>query len=367
MTPDHAYLDHNATSPLRPEARAAMEAALDIVGNPSSVHGPGRAARRLVEEARAQVAALAGAASADVIFTSGGTEANAMALRDVPRPVFVSAVEHPSVLENAPGAAVIPVDSSGVVDLDGLDAMLGGGRPAMISVMAANNETGVLMPIEAISEISRRHQALLHVDAVQLAGKGDLATFWSCADLLTLSAHKFGGPPGVGALLVREGVEVSVLIPGGGQERRKRSGTENLSGIVGFAAAATTAADWQSEATRISSLRSRLEEGVQETDAGAILVGADAPRLPNTSCIALRGLPAEIQVMALDLAGVAVSAGSACSSGKVAQSHVLTAMGLDGGVASSAIRVSLGWNSTEKDVDLFLAAWTDMRARRRAA
>jgi cysteine desulfurase len=366
MTDGVAYLDHNATSPLRPEARAAVVLALDTVGNPSSVHGAGRAARRLVEESRTRVAALAGAMPAEVVFTGGGTEANAMALRGTPRRAVVSAVEHPSVLENAPGAAVIPVDEQGLVDLEALNDALGDGAPAVVSVMAANNETGVVMPIEAVSEVARRHGALVHVDAVQLAGKGDLTAIWAVADLLTLSAHKLGGPSGAGALLVRSGIGLSPLVAGGGQERGQRAGTENLCGIAGFGAAAAAAA-WHAEAPRIAELRDQLEDGVRQASAGAIVVGAGAPRLPNTACIALPGTPAETQVMALDLAGIAVSAGSACSSGKVQRSHVLAAMGLDDAAASSAIRVSLGWNSSRKDVDLFLAAWADMCARRRAA
>ena len=364
----HAYLDYNATAPLRAGARAAMVEVLDVVGNPSSVHGPGRAARKILETARTQVSALACADPADLVFTSGATEANALALRGASRRLIASAVEHPSVLENAAGATIVQVDENGVVDLANLEFVLDGDdRPALISVMAANNETGAIQPVAAVADLARRHGTWLHVDAVQLAGKGDLQDVWACADLLSLSAHKIGGPSGVGALLTKPGVELKSLVAGGGQERGRRSGTENLIGIAGFGAAAEAATRDLADMDRIADLRDRLESGVRSLDQAAQIYGAAARRLPNTSCIGLPGMPAETQVMNLDLAGVAVSAGAACSSGKVRASHVLSAMGLDQHAASSAIRVSLGWDSTEKDVDIFLNAWAAMSARRHAA
>ncbi len=362
------YLDYNATAPLRPEARTAMAAALDVCGNPSSVHAPGRAARRLVEDAREQVAALVGAAPSQVIFTSGGTEANNMALKGCGRDrIIVSAIEHESVLRPAPDAEIAPVDGDGVVDAERLAARLGrDGPPALVSVMLANNETGAIQPVAEIAALARDHGALVHCDAVQAAGKIAIDMAGLGVDLLTLSAHKLGGPPGTGALIAGDGVTLAPLIAGGGQERGRRAGTENVAGIAGFGAAAEAAAGlggWP----RIAALRDRLEARAGEAVPDLHIFGAAAPRLPNTSCLAMPGVRAETQVMALDLAGVAVSAGSACSSGKVEPSQVLLAMGAGEEAAANAIRVSLGWASESADVDAFLAAWADLHARRTAA
>lgn len=361
---DHAYLDYNATAPLRPEARVAVAEAMAITGNPSSVHGPGRQARRFLETAREQVAALAGVAPADLTFTSGGTEANAMAIAAFrARPAFVSAIEHPSVLDNMADAARLPVTSDGLVDLDAAAALLADADAPFVAVMAANNETGVLQPIEALAGIVHGAGGVLLVDAIQRAGKLPLAPVAAVADLMTLSAHKLGGPSGVGALAVRPGLDIAPLYAGGGQERRRRSGTENLPGIAGFGAAAAAAMAGLEQGLRIARLRDTLETGVRGADVGAVIYGGDAPRLPNTSCIGLPGVSGETQVMSLDLAGVAVSAGSACSSGKVQRSHVLDAMGAPDGAAGEAIRVSLGWASTPADVERFLAAWGAMAAK----
>jgi len=350
-----SYLDWNATAPLRPEAAAAIAAALAVGGNPSSVHRQGRAARRIVEDARERVAALVGMPEAGIVFTSGGTEANHLALAGAGRPrVLVSAVEHPSVLHAVPGAEVVPVDRDGIVDLDRLDAALAADpRPAVVSVMLANNETGVIEPIAEVVAIARRHGALVHCDAVQAAGKLPLAGLG--ADLVTLSAHKLGGPMGVGALAIADGIELAPLLRGGGQERGRRAGSENLAGIAGFGAVAEHG-DWSA----VGALRDRLEA---ELGDAAVVVGAAAPRLPNTSAIALPGIAAETQVIALDLAGVMVSAGAACSSGKVGPSHVLQAMGLPPEIAGCTIRVSLGWSTSEADIARFLDAWTAFRKR----
>jgi cysteine desulfurase len=325
------YLDHNATTPIRPEAAAAVAAALALCGNPSSVHAAGRAARRVLETARAQVAALVAAAPADLVFTSGGTEANNLALRSWNGPVVVSAIEHDSVRVAVPHAILAPVTGEGVVDPDGLAALLP--EKALVSVMLANNETGVVQPVAAIAERVHAKGGVLHVDAVQAAAKIALDMRALGADLMTLSAHKLGGPMGVGALV-----------------GRADAGTENLPGIAGFGAAAAAPHDF----ARLAPLRDRLEAAL----AGeAVFFGQRAPRLPTTSCLALPGVPAETQVIA------AVSAGAACSSGKVRPSHVLGAMGVAPDLAGSAIRVSLGWTTTEADIDAFLAAWRQMRTR----
>ncbi|AWK86512.1 cysteine desulfurase family protein [Azospirillum thermophilum] len=363
------YLDHNASAPLKPAVKAAMLQAMEIAGNPSSVHAHGRAARRAVEEARATVAALVGAKPAQVLFTGSGTEANNLALRGFPgRRILVSAIEHDSVLAAEPDALRIPVTRAGAVDLEALDRLLADGAgPALVSLMLANNETGVIQPVAEAARLAHARGALLHCDAVQAAGRLPVELGALGADLLTLSAHKLGGPAGVGALLVAEGLEPEALIRGGGQERRRRAGTENLLGIVGFGAAARAARDELPLAGDLAALRDRLEREALAAAPQARVMGATLPRVANTSCLVLPGLSGETQVMALDLAGVAVSAGSACSSGKVKPSHVLSAMGEDASTASSAIRVSLGWDSDEAAVDRFLEAWIAMARRARAA
>lgn len=361
MTSRETYLDWNATAPLRPEAAAAVSEALALCGNPSSVHRRGRAAREQVESARAAVAALVGASADGVTFTSGGTEANHLAILGSGRArVLVSAVEHSSVLQAAPEAERIPVDRSGIVDLAALAAMLAAdARPALVSVMLANNETGTIQPAREIADLAHAHGALFHCDAVQAVGKIPLSLAEIDADLVTLSAHKIGGPAGSGAV-ISAGPELTALQRGGGQERNRRAGTENFCGIAGFAAAAG-AAD-PAEYGRVRALRDRLEAALPE----AVVIGAEAPRLPNTSCIAMPGVSAETQVIAFDLDGVMVSAGAACSSGKVGPSHVLAAIGLDPALADAAIRVSLGWSTTEADIGHFVDAWTALNRRTRA-
>jgi cysteine desulfurase len=354
------YLDWNATAPLRPEAASAIADALAQGGNPSSVHSKGRAARQLVERSRATVAALIGAPLDGVVFTSGGTEANHLALLGSGRArVLVSAVEHSSVLQAVPDAERIPVHRDGIVDSAALATLLAAdGRPALVSVMVANNETGVTQPVRALADIAHAHGALFHCDAVQAAGKIPLSLPELGTDFLTLSGHKIGGPAGIGALVMAPGVEVAPLQRGGGQERNRRAGTENLAGIAGFAAAAV-ACD-SAEYERVSELRDRLEAALPSE---AVIVGAGTPRLPNTSAIAMPGVPAETQVIALDLDGVMVSAGAACSSGKVGPSHVLAAMGLAPEIANATIRVSLGWSTGEADIAHFLDAWTALYRR----
>ncbi|MBM3566353.1 MAG: cysteine desulfurase, partial [Alphaproteobacteria bacterium] len=344
------YLDHNATTPIRPEARRAVEDALARAGNPSSAHRFGRAARRMVEDAREQIAALAGATPENVVFTSGGTEANALALAGSGRArILVSAVEHPSVLAvlaAAPGAEIIPVNGAGIVELDRLAEMLASSsEPALVSIMLANNETGVIQPVAKAAEIARRRGAIVHCDAIQAAGKIAIDMRALGVHLLSLSGHKFGGPMGTGALIVDDSVSLAALQKGGGQERGRRAGTENVPGIAGLGAAAVAARAGLPAFAELAALRDEMEARALSAVGRAEIVGRAAARLPNTSCIALPGLTAETQVMALDLAGVAVGAGAACSSGKSKTSPVLAAMGLGADVASGAIRVSLGWTS----------------------
>lgn len=366
------YLDHNATTPVRPEAMQAVLAAMQEGGNPSSVHAAGRTARKRLEQARREVAALIGGDPAGLVFTSGGTEANALALLGSGRArILYSAIEHDSVRAVHPQAEPVPVTPDGVIDLGALDAMLAADRgPAIISLMLANNETGILQPLAEAREIAHRHGALIHCDAIQAAGKlpVDVVAINGAAlgvDLMSLSGHKIGGPPGVGALYIRPGLDLAAIQRGGGQERRLRGGTENLPGIAGFGAAARAAAADIDRVQALAGWRDALEEGVLAATPQAVIIGQGMPRLPNTSCIALPGMKAENIVMALDLAGVAVSAGSACSSGKVTASHVLAAMGLPQEIAGGAIRVSFGWTSTAADVDAFLAAWSQTARRLR--
>jgi cysteine desulfurase len=365
-----SYLDWNATAPLRPETAAAMSKALGRWGNPSSVHRRGRATRQTIERAREPVAGLLGDVDpSGVIFVSGGTEANHLALLGAGRErVLVSAIEHDSVRYAVPAAEIIPVGPEGILSLDALERLLAAdARPALVSVMHANNETGVIQPVAEIAAIARRHGALFHCDAVQAVGKVALDARAMGADLVTLSAHKIGGPPGVGALVVTGEVELAPLLRGGGQEHRRRAGTENLPGIAGFAAAATAAAAELAVYDRVGGLRNGLEAEIASIARDAVVLGAGANRLPNTSAIAMPGVAAETQVVALDLDGVMVSAGAACSSGKVGPSHVLAAMRVAPPIAASTIRVSLGWSSTEAEIDHFLRAWTGLYRRCRLA
>ena len=352
MAAASTYLDHNATSPLRPVALDAMVEALQAGGNPSSIHKPGRAARGRVDRARKQVAGLVGALPAEVVFTSGGTEANNMALRGHER-VLVSAIEHESVLKAVPDAGRIPVDGNGVIDLAALERMLAD-RPALVSVMFANNETGVIQPIAEVVRLARAAGVLVHCDAVQAAGKVPVDLHGLGVDYLSLSAHKLGGPTGVGALVVRAGAPFATDRVGGGQESNRRAGTENVAGIAGFGAAAEAAGD----GVDVAALRDRIEASLPGKVYGAV-----APRLTNTTCISMPDVKAETQVMALDLAGVAVSAGSACSSGKVTRSAVLTAMGIEASEAETAIRISCGWNTVFEDIDRLIAAWQGLYTR----
>ena len=368
--PSRVYLDWNATTPLRPEARAAMLAAWELIGNPSSVHAEGREARRLVEDARAVLAGAVGALPRNVVFTSAGTEANALALspglrgpsgRPAER-LLVSAVEHASVLAGgrfpADSIGHIRVTRSGVIDLDHLKTLLGDDHPALVSIMAANNETGALQPVAEAARIVHEAGGLLHVDAIQALGKIAFNINEVGADLATFSAHKIGGPKGVGALVVAEGIAgLEPVLRGGGQELNRRAGTENVAGIAGFGAAVRVALQALPEdAARMATLRDRLENGIRAIAEATVFAG-DAKRLPNTVLFTAPGLKAETAVIGFDLEGIAVSSGSACSSGKVQPSHVLSAMGFDPAVAQGAVRLSLGWSTEPDDINRALEAW----------
>ena len=342
------YLDWNATTPLRPEARAAMIAAMDVVGNPSSVHSEGRQARAIIERSREQVAELVGIERNEVVFTSGATEAATLAVKG--RRVACANAEHDCVFAHQD--TVIPVDQHGEVQLGTIDGDL-------LAVQASNSETGVLQNNIHWAQKAWAQDAMVLVDAVQSAGKfgtnlGDLG-----ADFLMLSAHKLGGPKGVGALCLKLGVEVMPTVSGGGQEEGRRSGTENVIGIAGFGAA-TLAAEHERKAgdwDALYDLRNLLEDRVSDAAPEAVFFGKDAPRLTNTSCFAVPGWKGETQVMQMDLAGFAISAGSACSSGKVKASRVLKAMGYDDITAASAVRVSMGPTTTKQEVLDFADAW----------
>lgn len=362
---DIAYLDHNATTPARPEVAQAVADAMMMTGaNPSSVHAYGRAALKRVEAARADIARLAGTEPDNVVFTGGGSEANnTVILGAGRRRVLVSATEHSAVLKTAlvraADADVIPVDDQGVVHLVALaDLLAQSDEPALVCVMAANNETGTLQPIPEIVKIAHDAGALVHCDAVQAAGKVAVDfTAWG-VDFMALTGHKIGGPQGIGAIFKRPGLALRSLITGGGQERGARAGTENVAAIVGFGVAAQLAAEnLETSAPRMAEFRDALEAQIKELSPATMIFSADAPRLPNTSNFSLPGVRSDTQVMSLDLAGVAVSAGSACSAGKVEPSHVLDAMGVAPDISTTALRVSFGWNSEAGDVDKFIEAW----------
>jgi cysteine desulfurase len=370
-----SYLDYNATAPIRDEVREAVTEALALPGNPSSVHAEGRAARSAVEAAREKVAALVGGSPEDVVFTSGATEANALAL--APRHAekwrcYVSAVEHPSALSGGFASDCVtrfPVTADGVANLESLAEQLresrAAGEKCFVSLMAANNETGAIQPVTEASHIVHDAGGVLHTDAVQAAGRIELDIAALGADLLSLSAHKIGGPKGIGALVFGQGASVEPLIKGGSQERRRRAGTENVAGIVGFGVAAELALADLAKAGEIASLRDQLERGAVALAPGAVVLSASVARLPNTTCLAVPGVKAETLVIGLDLAGVAVSSGSACSSGKVEASHVLGAMGIADELRQGAIRVSLGFGTVNADIYSFLKAFGELIGRLR--
>lgn len=361
MSIARTYLDTNASAPLRLEARDAVVAALDVFGNASSVHAEGRRARALIDEARESIAELVNADPAEIVFTSGATEANTWALTAPWDRIAVAGIEHDSV--RAPAAQIaaergaemieLPVSPDGAVVYKTIALRAG----TLLVLQRANNETGVLQDVEAAGLWATENGVRIHCDAVQAPGRIPINFRTLGATTLSLSAHKIGGPKGIGALVISGNAPLPPLFTGGGQEVRRRAGTENVAGIAGFGAAARAALRDLADAPRVAALRDRLEAEVLRVTPEAVVIGATAPRLPNTSSIALPGHSAETLVIKFDLAGIAISAGAACSSGKVGQSHVLTAMGLAPEVARSAIRVSLGADTTEQDIAAFLAAW----------
>lgn len=358
------YLDFAATTPLNAGARGAMHAALDMVGNPSSVHRAGRAARDAVDQTRAKLANCLGVGIGQVVFTSGGTEANAIALTQVPfEQRYCSSVEHEAVLAWVPEDNILPTDSHGVLDLNRAQEVLSNAAPGLVSVMLVNNTLGTLQPIQAICEIAKSYGHLMHCDAVQGFGKVPLDFAALGADFLSVSAHKIGGPKGVGALIVRDGFALQSFTKGGGQERRRRPGTENVVGIAGFGGALSHLSERLEAVRAIDPLRQRVLDGVGPDH----LIGADAPRVPHILSLHMPGVRSELQLMRFDLAGICLSAGSACSSGKVTQSHVIQALGNQDEAASQSIRVSFGPETTPGDVDAFVREWVSIRQSVRTA
>ena len=361
------YLDYNATAPIRPAVVKAMAAAMERPLNPSSVHSFGRQAKRLIDEARHKITQSVGAEGYNVVFTSSGTEANNLALKENGESrLFVSSVEHSSVLNVNPKAEKIAVNENGIVDLAALENQLAPNRRAVVSVQLANNETGIIQPIAEIAHIVHAAGGMLHVDAVQGLGKISVDISKLNADLFTLSAHKVGGPQGVGALLFKPGIEIHPQILGGGQELGLRAGTQNVAGIVGFGVAVEALAELQNKFRYVEILRDRMEAEIKSLSPEAIVIGQGIERLPNTSCITMPGVKNETQLIHFDLQNIAVSAGAACSSGKVNVSHVLLAMGLEKEQAETAIRISLGTETTQTEIDRFTAAWKELYTRTHA-
>ena len=356
---DRLYLDYNATAKIRPEVIQALAGAMTTVGNASSVHGAGRDARKAVEDARRKLAALLGAAPNQVVFTSGGTEADNQVMHMcAPARTFVSAVEHPAILDACPGAQRVPVDADGIIDLEALDTLMAeADAPQLVAVMLANNETGVIQPVAEAAEIAHRHGALLHCDAVQAVGKMPVDFTALGADTMAMTGHKFGGPQGVGALIVRTPDIVDCLMRGGGQERGLRGGTESVAHITALGVAAEIAIERMDDYAALAELRDRMEARLIQTTPGMRIFGVGAPRLPNTSKLMMPGVSSETQVMSFDLAGIELSAGSACSAGRIEPPYVLTAMGVPDAEALCALRISLGWDTTEADIERFIGAW----------
>lgn len=361
------YLDYNATAPLRPTVRECLFSSVKSYGNPSSLHAEGRAARALVETAREQVAGLVGASPAAVTFNSGATEGNATVVSAFARqgPVLACGFEHPSVRESAPGYRPVPATPAGLIDLEALDALCSDDpAPALVCVMLANNETGAVQPVAQAAAIARRHGIPLHCDAVQAVGRIPVDIKALGVDFLTLSAHKIGGPPGAGALVVGACRTPPVLLSGGGQERGARAGTENVPALAAFGEAARAAREGLKDYAALTRpLRDRLERQLTSIDSRTVFFARGVPRVPNTSLFALPGLLARTALIHCDLAGVAISNGSACSSGVVKASPVLSAMGVPADVAECALRVSLGWDSTDEDIDRFLQVWAELVER----
>ncbi len=361
-----SYLDFNATAPNRPEVIDAVVRAMRKWGNASSVHADGRAARSCVEEARKKVAALVGGSPNNVIFTGSGTESNNQAIRAIScERLIVSGIEHESVLRAREDVIICPVESNGIIDLAALEKLLfESKKQTVVSIMLANNETGILQPVAEACRLARKAGTFFHCDAVQAAGKIPVDIRDLGVDSLALSAHKIGGPQGVGALVCKDISHISRFIHGGGQESGLRAGTENVAGIVGYGVAAERALLGLPSFYDLRCFRDDLEKRVLEIEPKIKIFGKGLDRLPNTSKFATKGLSSELQVMALDLDGVSISAGSACSSGKIETPYVLAAMGVPEELGLCAIRVSLGWTTTADDIDRFIESWKKLRDRK---
>jgi len=362
------YLDYNATAPIRPEVIEIMTSAMKSAHNASSVHYAGRAGRRYVEDAREVIAKLTNLPAAQIIFNSGATEGNNTTLRYFAKQypneqILISAIEHPSVIEAIPNTAIIPVTPSGTIDLNALETLLKDNKTSLVSTMLVNNETGIIQPIKAISDLVHKHGALLHVDGVQAAGRVAIDAPAMGIDFLTLSAHKLGGPQGVGALCLGLCGITPTLLHGGGQEKSARAGTENVAGIAGFGKAADLAmTEIEHYQSRLTALREHLESTLKQSKHVKIY-GQSAPRVANTTLLSLPGLSSETLLMNFDLEGIAISNGSACSSGKVEPSHVLKAMNEPKITASGALRISMGWDTKPEDIETFLTAWNKIYTR----
>ncbi len=364
------YLDHNATTTIRPEVIDLVAQIMADTGNASSVHAHGRAARAAMDKARRQIATLAGTLPEYVTFNSGATEANNSVINAFRgETILFTATEHPSVreavLEMAGNAIKIPVTQDGLIDVAAFEALVTEQKPALISIMMVNSETGVIQPVAELSKIARKihPEVFIHTDAVQAAGRVPIDMSALRVDYLSLSAHKCGGPQGVGALICAPGSRPAKLLYGGGQERRQRAGTENVASIAGFGLSAELAMNFMDEYANLATLRTHLEEFLTKTHNSIRIFGHDAPRVSNTCCISCVGFPAQTQLMALDLEGICVSSGSACSSGSPKPSKVLTAMGASDDELGCALRISLGWNSTKSDIDGFIEAWSKIVQR----
>ena len=361
------YLDYNATAPIRPEVITLMAAILGEVGNASAVHGYGRTARKHIEDAREQVAALAGTQSNYVVFTSSATESNNTVLKAFTgERILVSAIEHPSVLAAAPEAEKIPVTVDGVIDRDAFEKMLDTGKsPALISIMLVNNETGAIQPVAELARLAKKKHPHVHIhtDAVQAAGRIEIDMPALQADYMSLSAHKMGGPQGVGALIIAPGARDAKLLHGGGQEKRRRAGTENVAGIAGFGLACNLALQDRDKFQALTALREDMEARLQDIAPELVLFSTSTERVSNTTALSLPGVPTKTQVMALDLEGIAISGGSACSSGKEGSSHVAEAMNVPPAQIMGASRISMGWNTDPNDIDEFVKAWSKMYER----
>ncbi len=359
------YLDCNATAPVRPQVISLMGEILAEPGNASSVHGAGRQARKRVEDARGQIARAFDVGPQQVIFNSGATEGNNTIIKGFAgQRILISAIEHASLIESGIKAELIPVTADGIVDLSALEQMLAQGpQAALVSVMMANNETGVIQPVAEICKLAKAHGALFHTDAVQALGRIEFTRESIGADFITVSSHKLGGPQGAGAIIMAPKAPLPKLIHGGGQERRQRAGTENIAAIAGFGLAVEMAMQEIGRYQALAGLREKIETTLTAGTNSLHIHGRNVARVANTTSFSLKGSTSETLLLALDLEGIAISSGSACSSGTVKPSHVLTAMGIDAEEAACALRVSLGWNTSEQDVEDFIAAWNKVRQR----